>query len=98
MREVAHAGAAILLLDGDAEEPERTHLRPQLDREAVGPVDLGGERRDMVLGKAAHRRSQHVDLRAEVKVEGWKSCVVHGSINLVEIAFPLERSAKTGHP
>ena len=56
MREIAHSGAAIFFLDRDPVQAERAHLGPQLDREAVGPVDLGGERRDAVLGKAAHRR------------------------------------------
>ncbi len=77
MREVAHAGAAIFLLDGDAVQAERAHFGPQLDREAVGPVDLGGERRDTVLGKVAHRRAQHVDFGTEVEVEGRKPCVLH---------------------
>ena len=56
MREIAHAGAAVFLLDRDAVQAERAHLGPQLDRETVGPVDLGGERRDLVLGEIAHRR------------------------------------------
>ena len=79
MREIAHAGAAIFLLDRDAVQAERAHLGPQLDREAVGPVDLGGERRDAVLGKVAHRRAQHVDLGAEIKIEGREPRVLHGS-------------------
>ena len=79
MREIAHPGAAIFFLDRDAVQAERAHLGPQLDREAVGPVDLGGERRDPVLGKAADRCPQHVDLRAEIKIEGSKPRVLHGS-------------------
>src|SRR5713101_7716306 len=78
MREVAHAGAAICLLDGDAVETKRAHFRPQLDRETIGPVDLGGERRDTIFGKAAHRRAQHVDLRTEIEIEGGKPRVMHG--------------------
>src|SRR6185437_4688537 len=53
--EIAHAGAAMLLLDGDAVEPERTHLGPELAREAVIAVDLGGERRDLIRSEIAHR-------------------------------------------
>ncbi len=79
MREIAHPGAAILLLDGDAEEAERPHQRPQLDRKTVGAVDLGGQRRHPVLGEVAHRRAQHVDLRAEIEIEGGEPGVLHCS-------------------
>src|SRR5690606_12082317 len=44
--QVAHAGAAVLLLHREAQQPERAHLRPELAREAVAAVDLLGERRD----------------------------------------------------
>ena len=79
MGEITHPGAAILLLDGDAVQAERPHLRPQLDRKAVGAVYLGGERCDLVLGEIAHRRAQHVDLGAEIEIEGRKPRVLHGS-------------------
>src|SRR5271170_2088498 len=79
MREIAHAGAAIFFLDCDAVQAERTHFGPQLDRKPIGPVDLGGERRYSILGKAADCGPQHVDLRAEVKVEGRKPRVLHES-------------------
>ena len=79
MREVAHSGAAIFFFDGDAVQAERAHLGPQLDGKPVGPVDLGGERRDPVLGKAANRGPQHVDLRAEIKIERGEPRVLHGS-------------------
>src|SRR4029077_18426878 len=65
MREVAHAGAAILFLDGDAMQAELAHLRPQLDRKAVGSIDLGGKGCHAVFGKATYRRPQHVDLGTE---------------------------------
>ena len=45
---------------------------------AVGAVDLGGERRDAVLGEAAHRRPQHVDLGTEIKIERREPRVAHG--------------------
>ena len=69
MGEIAHAGTAIFLLDGDAVEAERAHLRPQLDREAVAFVDFGGERRYLVVGEIAHARAQHIDLGAEIEIE-----------------------------
>jgi hypothetical protein len=42
--EVAEPGAAPVLLDRDAMQAERAHLRPELAREAVAAIDLGGER------------------------------------------------------
>ena len=69
MGEIAHPRAAILLLDGDAEEPERAELRPQLARKLVGAVDLVGDRGDLVSGKVAHRLAQHFDVAAETEIE-----------------------------
>ena len=77
MGEIAHAGAAIFLLDGDPVQAERAHLRPQLDRKAVGAVDLGSERRDPILGEIAYRRAQHVDLGAEIEIERGEPGVLH---------------------
>ena len=51
--EIAQPGAAVFLLDGDAEQAEFAQLRPELAREFVRPVDLGGARRDLVWAKAA---------------------------------------------
>src|SRR5262249_20062756 len=78
MGEIAHARATVFLLDGDAVQSERSHLRPPLHREAVGTVDLGGERRDTIFGKATNRGSQHVDLRTGIKIEQRKPGVMHG--------------------
>ena len=69
VRQIAEAGAAKFLFDGDAEQAELAELRPQLARKFVGAIDLGGERRDLVLRKAAHRVAQHVDLVAESEIE-----------------------------
>src|SRR5690349_18753908 len=77
MREIPHAGAAIFLLDGDAVQAEGADLGPQLDRKTVGAVDLGGYRRDPVLGKAANGGPQHVDFLTEIKVERSEPRVLH---------------------
>ncbi len=79
MREVAHAGAAVFLLDGDAVQPERAHRGPQLGRKAVALVDLGGQRRDLLVGEVAHRVAQQVDLGAEIMVEHRKAGVLHAA-------------------
>jgi hypothetical protein len=42
MLEIAEPGAAILLLDRDAVQPSAPIFGPQIAREAVGAVDLGG--------------------------------------------------------
>ena len=69
MLEIAEAGAAIFLLDRDAVQAERAHLRPQVAREDIVAVDLVGARRDLVLREAADRLAQHVDVGAEPEIE-----------------------------
>jgi hypothetical protein len=60
---------AQLLLDGDAEQAERAQLGPEVARELVRGVDLGGARRDHVLGEGEHRVAQQVGCLAEAEVE-----------------------------
>ena len=54
---------------GDAEHAELAHLAPQVHRELVAAVDLGGARRDLGLREVAHRVAQRVDVFAELEVE-----------------------------
>ena len=77
MGEIAHAHAAIFLLDRDPMEAERAHLGPQLHRKAVGLVDLGGNGGDTLVGEIAHAAAQHVDLGAEIVVERRDPGVLH---------------------
>ena len=72
MFQIAHAGAAVLLLDRDAEHAEIAELAPQIHRELVVAIDRRGERRDLVGGKTLHRAAQHVRCLAEVEVQAWK--------------------------
>ena len=69
MLEVAEAGAAVFLLDGDAEQAEFTEPGPEITRELVGPVDLVGARRDLVGGEAGDRIADHVCGLAEPEIE-----------------------------
>ena len=69
MREIAHAGAAQFLLDGDAEQADGAELRPKIARERVVAVDRCGARRDLGVGEVAHAVAQHVDLGAEIEIE-----------------------------
>ena len=74
-------GAAVFLGHGDAQHAELAHLAPQVHRELVAAVDLGGARRDLGLREGAHRVAQRVDVFAELEVRGragsWcVSCVV----------------------
>ena len=72
MGEIAHVGAAVLLLDRDAMKPQFAHGRPQVDRELVLLIDLRGARRDLLGREAAHGVAQHVDVRpqAVIQVDG----------------------------
>ena len=75
MLEIAEAEPAILLLDRDPVQPELAHLRPQLAREFVRLVDLGGDRRDLVGGEALGRLADRVGHFAEVEIEsGCRTC------------------------
>ena len=67
--EVAQARAAIFLLDGDAVQAELAHLGPQLAREAVGLVDLGGDRRHLVGGETLDLVAQRVGGLAQTEIE-----------------------------
>mmetsp|Transcript_26227 Transcript_26227/g.61964 ORF Transcript_26227/g.61964 Transcript_26227/m.61964 type:complete len:421 (+) Transcript_26227:5135-6397(+) len=71
--QVAHVGAAVLLGDGDAQHAQLAHLAPQIHRELVAAVDLGGAWRDLGLGKGAHRVAQSVDVFAELEVQAGQS-------------------------
>src|SRR5581483_1384513 len=77
MREIAEAGAAQLLLDGDAKQAEFAELWPQLARKRIGAVDLAGERRDLVLGKCPHRVAQHVEVAAEAEIKAGNAVLHH---------------------
>src|SRR5258708_22746891 len=77
--EIAHAAAAVFLLDSNAVEAECAHSWPQLDRETIGAIDLGGEWRNLRIGKIAHRRAQQIDLGAEIVIESGITGVLHGA-------------------
>ena len=67
--EIAQPRAAILLLDGDAVQAELAHLGPQLAREAVGLVDLGGDRRHLVGGETLDLLAQGIGGLAQAEIE-----------------------------
>ena len=67
--EIAEAGAAILLLDGDAVQAERADLGPEVARKLIAAVDFGGARRDFVLRERMHRLADRIRGLAEIEVE-----------------------------
>ena len=69
MFEIAEAGPAPFLLDGDPMHAELAQLGPQIARKRIAAVDLLGARRDPVGSKAAHALAQHVGGLAEAEVE-----------------------------
>jgi hypothetical protein len=69
MREITKASAAPLLLDGDAKKTELSELRPQFAGKAVGAVDIGGVRRDLLLREVADGVAQHFDVAAKAEIE-----------------------------
>src|SRR5690606_17789865 len=67
--EVTQAGAAVFFLDRHAVKAERAKPRPEIARELVGPVDLGGTRRDLIRREIADRLADRIGGLAEIKVE-----------------------------
>jgi hypothetical protein len=62
------AGAAILLRDRDAHQPELGELRHEVVRKAPFAVELLGDRRDASLGELAHGAAQQLLLVAQLVV------------------------------
>jgi hypothetical protein len=73
--DIAEAGAAILLLDGDAEQTEIAELLPQIGGKRILSVDLGGPRRDLGEREAPHRFAQR--LRGRIGVQGQAGEICH---------------------
>ena len=69
MAEIAESEAAVFLRRGDPVQPERAHLGPQVARKAVVAVDLGGARRNLVVGEGARRFADQIRGFAEVEIE-----------------------------
>src|SRR5438874_11500214 len=69
MLEIAEAEAAPFFFDGDAVQSELTHLRPQVAREFVRFIDLGGDRFDLIFGKAPRSLADRIGHLAEVEIE-----------------------------
>ena len=68
VRERVGAGAAVLLRDGDAHQPELGHLLDELVREAVFAVELRGNGLDPLGRELAHGAAQELVLVREVEV------------------------------
>src|SRR5947209_842908 len=77
MFEIAEPCPAILLFHRDAMQAERTDPGPEVAREQVAPVDLGGPRRDLVCGEITHGVADRVRGFAEIEVEHAMRVGVH---------------------
>src|SRR3546814_19423824 len=74
MFEIAEAEPAPVCLHGNAVEAERAHRRPQfIARKPVIAVSLRGQRRDLLIGKAARRLADHLGAFAKLEIELWGS-------------------------
>ncbi len=91
MRQIAHVGAAILFGYRDAQHAQVTKLAPQVHRELVIAVNLGGTRRDFSLRKLAHGITQSVDILTQLEIQAWQSG--HG---LVSYLYGAPDAAATG--
>src|SRR5262249_3348935 len=79
MREIAKSGAAPFLFDCDAKKTKRPKLRPQIARKTVGPVDLVGARRNLLLREVADRVAKYFDIAAKTEIEAGQAIRQHRS-------------------
>jgi len=86
MGEIAHMRPAILLFNGDPEQAEIAHLRPQVERKLVAAVDFGRARRNFGRSELLHGRAQHGDRLAEMKIERRK--VGHDQCSATPVRTP----------
>ncbi|MNE16524.1 hypothetical protein D3C80_1094730 [compost metagenome] len=84
--QVAHAGAAVLLGNGDAQQAHLTEFLPHVGGEQVVVVDGGGARRQLAGHEGTHLVAQHVDGFTKGEVEAG---VRHGTtfVCLVVVRF-----------
>ena len=71
--EITEAGAAPLLLDGDAMNAKRAERGPQIAGKAVAAVDLVGARRDFLGREPADALAQHIRRLAQAEIEAAKA-------------------------
>src|SRR5260221_13282867 len=72
MGQIPHAAAAVFLCNRYAEQTEIAQLAPQIHREFVAFVGLGGTRGDFGRRKMLHAFAQHPDVLAEIEIQSGK--------------------------
>ncbi|MND90607.1 hypothetical protein D3C80_826940 [compost metagenome] len=77
MGEITHVGTAELFRNGDAVQAELTHLRPELARKTVVPVDLCRQRSDFIICECTCAVAQCCDFRAEIGIENGGEVQTH---------------------
>src|SRR5579883_718544 len=66
--EIAEPGAPPALRHGDAEEAELPERGPEVARELILAIDLGGARRDVLRREAMHLLTDLLDTLAEAEI------------------------------
>ncbi len=69
MRQVAEVRTAVLAADGDAQQAQFTELGPQITRELVVLIYLGGPGGNPVGRESAYCCAQQVEVFAQAKIE-----------------------------
>ena len=69
MVEIAQAQPAEFFFDSHAMQAERAHRLPQFAGEAVFGVDRGGQRGDLLVGKAAGGLADHLGVFIQAEIE-----------------------------
>ena len=74
MGQISHASPAIRLGYGNAVQPQRAHLFPQIFGKAVQTVDFGGARRNLFCGKPLDGFAKRVNFLTKIEIH---HCVKH---------------------
>ena len=91
MSQIRHPCPAVLFINGHAEQPKFTHLRPKFWRETVRRIDLGGHRLDTLLRPTMHHIAQRINVLTQIKSHrGMK----HGALPLIEQLFNCKHDTR----
>ena len=67
--QVAHVGAAVFFVSGNAQQAQIAHFFPQRQGELIAAVDFGGQGGNFFLGKGTGRITERIDSFAQMKIE-----------------------------
>ncbi len=71
---VVAARAAVLLRQGQSQQPYFAHLMKNIPGKLVGLIDLAGLRRDLLFHKVPHHLARHQMFLAKLEIHSYSFC------------------------